>query len=138
MYVFVHGNFDNTRLALGCVEDCAKRGLTDKELTIYVSAAGDEKYSQKEPPVVEEPVEEAPKGRKKKDDGPVFDPAGYLYWGKLKKDFNVKVIDPDQIDSLDIPREEQLALHGSKTLLTADRIVVLVNQPTADIDEKFD
>ena len=73
MYVFVQGNFTDARHALDGIEDCIRRGATKDTLKVYVTAEGDAKFQSKEPPVVEEPVEEAPKKGKKKDEGPVFE-----------------------------------------------------------------
>ena len=136
MYVFVQSNFTDAPHALHEVEDCLARGLTTNDIQIFISPEGDAKMSAKEPPVVEEP-EEAPKG-KKKDDGPKFDPAGYLYWAKLKKEVPVNIIDPAAIDSLDQPEEVKLTLHGSRTLLDQGHMLLVVIQPSQPIDEKFD
>ncbi len=136
MYVFVQSNFTDAPHALHEVEDCLARGLTTNDIKIFISPEGDAKMSAKEPPVVEEP-EEAPKG-KKKDDGPKFDPAGYLYWAKLKKEVPVNIIDPAAIDSLDQPEEVKLTLHGSRTLLDQGHMLLVVIQPSQPIDEKFD
>lgn len=136
MYVFVQSNFTDAPHALHEVEDCLARGLTTNDIKIFISPEGDAKMSAKEPPVVEEP-EEAPKG-KKKDDGPKFDPAGYLYWAKLKKEVPVNIIDPAAIDSLDQPEEVKLTLHGSRTLLNQGHMLLVVIQPSQPIDEKFD
>lgn len=139
MYVFVQGNFTDAAHALHGVEDCFHRGLSESDVKVFISAAGDAKLSSKEPPVVEEPAEEeAPKSKKKKDEGPVFDPAGYLYWAKLKKVANVTIVEPDGIDALNEPEEVKLALHGSTTLLAAGNALVIVNQPSQPLDEKFD
>ena len=86
MYVFVQSNFTDAPHALHEVEDCLARGLTKDDFKVFISPEGDAKMSAKEPPVVEEPEEEASKSKKKKDEGPKFDPAGYLYWAKLKKE----------------------------------------------------
>ncbi len=136
MYVFVQSNFTDAPHALHEVEDCLARGLTTNDFKVFISPEGDAKMSAKEPPVVEEP-EEAPKG-KKKDDGPKFDPAGYLYWAKLKKEVPVNIIDPSAIDSLDQPEEVKLALHGSRTLLDQGHMLIVVIQPSQPLDEKFD
>lgn len=136
MYVFVQSNFTDAPHALHEVEDCLARGLTTNDIKIFISPEGDAKMSAKEPPVVEEP-EEAPKG-KKKDDGPKFDPAGYLYWAKLKKEVPVNIIDPAAIGSLDQPEEVKLTLHGSRTLLDQGHMLLVVIQPSQPIDEKFD
>lgn len=136
MYVFVQSNFTDAPHALHEVEDCLARGLTKDDFKVFISPEGDAKMSAKEPPVVEEP-EEAPKG-KKKDEGPKFDPAGYLYWAKLKKEVPVNIIDPAAIDSLDQPEEVKLVLHGSRTLLDAGHMLIVVIQPSQPIDEKFD
>ncbi|MEE0547112.1 MAG: hypothetical protein UC390_05205 [Peptococcaceae bacterium] len=136
MYVFVQSNFTDAPHALHEVEDCLARGLTTNDFKVFISPEGDAKMSAKEPPVVEEP-EEAPKG-KKKDEGPKFDPAGYLYWAKLKKEVPVNIIDPSAIDNLDQPEEVKLALHGSRTLLDQGHMLIVVIQPSQPIDEKFD
>ena len=136
MYVFVQSNFTDAPHALHEVEDCLARGLTTNDFKVFISPEGDAKMSAKEPPVVEEP-EEAPKG-KKKDEGPKFDPAGYLYWAKLKKEVPVNIIDPSAIDNLDQPEEVKLALHGSRTLLDQGHMLIVVIQPSHPIDEKFD
>lgn len=136
MYVFVQSNFTDAPHALHEVEDCLARGLTTNNFKVFISPEGDAKMSAKEPPVVEEP-EEAPKG-KKKDEGPKFDPAGYLYWAKLKKEVPVNIIDPSAIDNLDQPEEVKLALHGSRTLLDQGHMLIVVIQPSQPIDEKFD
>lgn len=136
MYVFVQSNFTDAPHALHEVEDCLARGLTTNDFKVFISAEGDAKMSAKEPPVVEEP-EEAPKG-KKKDEGPKFDPAGYLYWAKLKKEVPVSIIDPAAIDSLDQPEEVKLTLHSSRTLLEQGHMLLVVIQPSQPIDEKFD
>lgn len=136
MYVFVQSNFTDAPHALHEVEDCLARGLTTNDFKVFISPEGDAKMSTKEPPVVEEP-EEAPKG-KKKDEGPKFDPAGYLYWAKLKKEVPVNIIDPSAIDNLDQPEEVKLALHGSRTLLDQGHMLIVVIQPSQPIDEKFD
>ena len=136
MYVFVQSNFTDAPHALHEVEDCLARGLTTNDFKVFISPEGDAKMSAKEPPVVEEP-EEAPKG-KKKDEGPKFDPAGYLYWAKLKKEVPVNIIDPSAIDHLDQPEEVKLALHGSRTLLDQGHMLIVVIQPSQPIDEKFD
>ena len=136
MYVFVQSNFTDAPHALHEVEDCLARGLTTNDFKVFISPEGDAKMSAKEPPVVEEP-EEAPKG-KKKDEGPKFDPAGYLYWAKLKKEVPVNIIDPSAIDNLDQPEEVKLALHGSRTLLDQGQMMIVVIQPSQPIDEKFD
>lgn len=136
MYVFVQSNFTDAAHALHEVEDCLARGLTTNDFKVFVSPEGDAKLSATEPPVVEEP-EEAPKG-KKKDEGPKFDPAGYLYWAKLKKEVPVQIIDPAAIDSLDEIKEVKLALHGSRTLLDQGHCLIVVNQPSQPLDEKFD
>ena len=136
MYVFVQSNFTDPIHALHEVEDCLKRGLTTNDFKVFITAEGDAKMSAKESPVVEEP-EEAPKG-KKKDEGPKFDPAGYLYWAKLKKECTVEIIDPAAIDSLNEIEEVKLVLHGSRTILEEGHALIVVNQPSADIDEKFD
>lgn len=136
MYVFVQSNFTDAPHALHEVEDCLARGLTTNDFKVFISPEGDAKMSAKEPPVVEEP-EEAPKG-KKKDEGPKFDPAGYLYWAKLKKEVPVNIIDPSAIDNLDQPEEVKLALHGSRTLLDQGHMLLVVIQPSQPIDEKFD
>ena len=78
------------------------------------------------------------KSKKKKDEGPKFDPAGYLYWAKLKKEVAVNIIDPAAIDSLDQPEEVKLVLHGSRTLLDQGHMLLVVIQPSQPIDEKFD
>ena len=135
MYVFVQSNFTDAPHALHEVEDCLARGLTTNDFKVFISPEGDAKMSAKEPPVVEEP-EEAPKG-KKKDEGPKFDPAGYLYWAKLKKEVPVNIIDPSAIDNLDQPEEVKLALHGSRTLLDQGHMLIVVIQPSQPIDEKF-
>ncbi|MEE0510522.1 MAG: hypothetical protein UDG94_04745 [Peptococcaceae bacterium] len=136
MYVFVQSNFTDAPHALHEVEDCLARGLTTNDFKVFISPEGDAKMSAKEPPVVEEP-EEAPKG-KKKDEGPKFDPAGYLYWAKLKKEVPVNIIDPSAIDNLDQPEEVKLALHGSRTLLDQGHMLIVVIQPSQPLDEKFD
>ena len=136
MYVFVQSNFTDAPHALHEVEDCLARGLTTNDFKVFISPEGDAKMSAKEPPVVEEP-EEASKG-KKKDEGPKFDPAGYLYWAKLKKEVPVNIIDPSAIDNLDQPEEVKLALHGSRTLLDQGHMLIVVIQPSQPIDEKFD
>lgn len=136
MYVFVQSNFTDAPHALHEVEDCLARGLTVNDFKVFISPEGDAKMSAKEPPVVEEP-EEAPKG-KKKDEGPKFDPAGYLYWAKLKKEVPVNIIDPAAIDSLDQPEEVKLTLRGSRTLLDQGHMLLVVIQPSQPIDEKFD
>ena len=136
MYVFVQSNFTDAPHALHEVEDCLARGLTTNDFKVFISPEGDAKMSAKEPPVVEEP-EEAPKG-KKKDEGPKFDPADYLYWAKLKKEVPVNIIDPSAIDNLDQPEEVKLALHGSRTLLDQGHMLIVVIQPSQPIDEKFD
>ena len=136
MYVFVQSNFTDAPHALHEVEDCLARGLTTNDFKVFISPEGDAKMSAKEPPVVEEP-EEAPKG-KKKDEGPKFDPAGYLYWAKLKKEVPVNIIAPSAIDNLDQPEEVKLALHGSRTLLDQGHMLIVVIQPSQPIDEKFD
>ena len=137
MYVFVQGNFTDARHALDGIEDCIRRGATKDTLKVYVTAEGDAKFQSKEPPVVEEPVEEAPKKGKKKDEGPVFDPNGYLYWAKIKKDYDVTVVDTAAIDSLNIPREHQLVLHGAKTMLEMGNMVLVLEQ-VSKAEEKFD
>ena len=136
MYVFVQSNFTDAPHALHEVEDCLARGLTTNDFKVFISPEGDAKMSAKEPPVVEEP-EEAPKG-KKKDEGPKFDPAGYLYWAKLKKEVPVNIIDPSAIDNLDQPEEVKLALHGSRTLLDQGHMLIVVIQPSQPSDEKLD
>lgn len=133
MYVFVQSNFTDAPHALHEVEDCLARGLTTNDFKVFISPEGDAKMSAKEPPV----VEEAPKG-KKKDEGPKFDPASYLYWAKLKKEVPVNIIDPSAIDNLDQPEEVKLALHGSRTLLDQGHMLIVVIQPSQPIDEKFD
>ena len=138
MYVFVQSNFTDALHALHEVEDCLARGLTTNDFKIFISPEGDAKMSAKEPPVSEAPAEEAPKSKKKKDDGPKFDPNGYLYWAKLKKDFTVNIIDPAAIDSLNEPEEVKLALHGSRTLLDQGHMLIVVIQPFQPVDEKFD
>lgn len=93
--------------------------------------------SAKEPPVVEEPEEEASKSKRKKMKAQNL-PAGYLYWAKLKKEVAVNIIDPAAIDSLDQPEEVKLVLHGSRTLLDQGHMLLVVIQPSQPIDEKFD
>ena len=129
MYVFVQSNFTDAPHALHEVEDCLARGLTKDDFKVFISPEGDAKMSAKEPPVVEEPEEEASKSKKKKDEGPKFDPAGYLYWAKLKKEVAVNIIDPAAIDSLDQPEEVKLVLHGSRTLLDQGHMLLVVIQP---------
>ena len=46
-------------------------------------------------------------------------------------------MDPAAIDSLNEPEEVKLVLHGSRTILEAGNCLIVVNQPCADIDEKF-
>ena len=138
MYLFVQSNFPDAPHALHEVEDCLARGLTKDDFKVFISPEGDAKMSAKEPPVVEEPEEEASKSKKKKDEGPKFDPAGYLYWAKLKKEVAVNIIDPAAIDSLDQPEEVKLVLHGSRTLLDQGHMLLVVIQPSQPIDEKFD
>lgn len=138
MYVFVQSNFTNAPLALHEVEDCFARGLTKNDFMVFITAEGDAKMSAKEPPVTEEPEEEAAKSKKKKDEGPKFDPAGYLYWAKLKKEVDVQIIDPAAINSLSVPDEVKLTLKGSRTLLEQGHMLIVVIQPSQPIDEKFD
>lgn len=138
MYVFVQSNFTDARLALHEAEDCVARGLTKNDFMLFITAEGDAKMSAKEPPVVEEPEEEAPKSKKKKDEGPKFDPAGYLYWAKLKKEFDVQIIDPAAINSLSVPEEVKLTLKGSRTLLDQGHMLIVILQPSQPLDKKFD
>ena len=136
MYVFVHGNFTDPIHAFHAVEDCLHRGLTKDQIKLFVTAEGDKALDNDVAPVVEEPAE--PPKRGKKDEGPKFDPNAHLYWKKLKTIMPVNIITADGIDALNESEQVKLALTGSRTLLEKGNLLVLVDQPSQLLDEKFD